>query len=247
MNNRFKALSLSGLMVIASFMAKPALADEWNKRTEFQFSGPVQIPGRVLTAGKYVFQLADSQSDRNIVQVFSVDSSGHERLVATILAIPDYTENTPDKPVIHFEERAAGAPEAIHSWFYPGDNTGWEFVYSAVHASSVQPAEVNANTTPAAAPEANPAAPAPDGTAAATMIQPESPQVREMEARDVEEEVAATQEDTPDSPTPQPDTTGADPVLPQTGGNSVLVFLTGLTMLFAGVLTRLSTRRKAQS
>ena len=24
---------------------------------------------------------------------------------------------------------SSGSPEAIHSWFYPGDNTGWEFVY----------------------------------------------------------------------------------------------------------------------
>jgi hypothetical protein len=31
---------------------------------------------------------------------------------------------------MQLEERHAGAPEAIHSWFYPGDNTGWEFVYS---------------------------------------------------------------------------------------------------------------------
>jgi hypothetical protein len=240
MNNRFKAFSLSGLMVIASFVAKPALADEWNKRTEFQFSGPVQIPGKVLTAGKYVFQLADSPSDRNIVQVFSQDANGSERLVATILAIPDYIQNTPDKPIVHFEERAAGTPEAIHSWYYPGDNTGWEFVYPAVQASSVQPSEVSTNSTPAPAP-------APVGTPAAAMIQPESPQVRELEARDVEEEVAVAQEETPATTVADAEADSAPAqVLPETGGSSVLVFLTGLTMLFAGVLTRFSARRKAQ-
>jgi len=31
--------------------------------------------------------------------------------------------------VIHFEERPSDQPEAIHSWFYPGDNFGLEFVY----------------------------------------------------------------------------------------------------------------------
>ena len=25
--------------------------------------------------------------------------------------------------------RPTGSPEAIHSWYYPGDNTGWQFVY----------------------------------------------------------------------------------------------------------------------
>ena len=33
----------------------------------------------------------DSQSDRNIVQVFSKDSNGNESLIAILLAIPDYT------------------------------------------------------------------------------------------------------------------------------------------------------------
>ncbi len=245
MNNKLIGLSLGGLLALASLVATPAMADDWNKRTEFTFSGPVAIPGRVLAAGKYVFQLMDSQSDRNIVQVFSKDSSGKEDLVATILAIPDYVANTPDSPAIHFEERAAGAPEAIHSWFYPGDNTGWEFVYPAVQTSNVQRSEVSANTTPAPAPEATPAAPALDATAAATMIQPESPEVKEMEAHDVEEEVAVAQENTPDPPVQEP-ATGADPVLPQTGGNSVLVFLTGVTMLAGGVLTRVSARRKSQ-
>jgi hypothetical protein len=110
-------------------VAKPAMANEMNKRTEFQFSESVQIPGKVLTPGKYVFQLANDQSDRNIVQVFSEDSNGNLSLVESVLTIPDYISNTPDKPIVRFDERPSGTPEAIHSWFYPGDNTGWEFVY----------------------------------------------------------------------------------------------------------------------
>jgi hypothetical protein len=45
------------------------------------------------------------------------------------MANPDYMLQTPDKPMIHLEERRSGMPEAIESWYYPGDNTGWEFVY----------------------------------------------------------------------------------------------------------------------
>jgi len=129
MNNRLKAMCLGGLLALTSFITKPVMADEWNKRTVFQFSTPVEIPGKVLAPGKYVFELTDSDSDRNMVRVFSEDSNGNESLVATIGAIPDYVSNTPDKPMIHFEERHSGNPEAIQSWFYPGDNTGWEFVY----------------------------------------------------------------------------------------------------------------------
>jgi hypothetical protein len=34
-----------------------------------------------------------------------------------------------DKTVMTFAERAAGDPQAIRAWFYPGDNSGQEFVY----------------------------------------------------------------------------------------------------------------------
>ncbi len=135
MNIKLTALCLGGFFALMSFVARPVLADEWNKKTEFQFSAPVQIPGKTLAPGKYVFQLADSESDRNIVQIFSEDSDGNENLVATLMAIPDYIEQTPDKPIVHFGERPSGSPEAIHSWFYPGENTGWEFV--VVSPSSV--------------------------------------------------------------------------------------------------------------
>jgi hypothetical protein len=129
MNSKLKALCLTGSLALSLFATKPAMADEMNKRTEFQFSESVQIPGTVLTPGKYVFELANDQSDRNIVQVFSKDSNGNLSLVENVLTIPDYTLNTPDKPIVRFDERPSGTPEAIHSWFYPGENTGWEFVY----------------------------------------------------------------------------------------------------------------------
>jgi hypothetical protein len=84
MKIRLTTLYLGGLFALTSFLARPVLADEWNKKTEFQFSAPVQILGKTVAAGKYVFQLADSDSDRNIVQIFSEDSDGIETLVATL-------------------------------------------------------------------------------------------------------------------------------------------------------------------
>jgi hypothetical protein len=129
MNIKLNALGLGGFLALTSFLAQPAKADEWNKRTEFQFSAPVEIPGKVLEPGKYVFQIIGGETNRNVVEVFSEDSNGKETLVETVMANPDYTTQTPSKPIVHFEERHSGMPEAIHSWFYPGDNTGWEFTY----------------------------------------------------------------------------------------------------------------------
>jgi hypothetical protein len=110
------------------------MADESDKATKLTFSEPVEVPGQVLPAGTYWFTLADSESDRNIVQIWNADRT---RLVATVLAIPDYRMQPAGRTVIHFEERPSDSPEAIHSWFYPGDNFGQEFVYPKNRATQL--------------------------------------------------------------------------------------------------------------
>jgi hypothetical protein len=120
-------------------LAVPALqASVWNQKTVFTFNEPVEVPGRVLAPGTYVFKLADNESDRNVVQVYS---NNQKHLLGTFLAIPDYRLKTPGKPIINFSERAAGSPEAVRAWFYPGDNYGHEFVYPRTEATKL--AKVN--------------------------------------------------------------------------------------------------------
>lgn len=135
-------------------------ADTWNKKTTVLFNQPVEIPGvgaQILPAGTYVFKLMDSQTDRNIVQIFNQDQT---HVFATILAIPNYRLRATDKTVMTFRERAAGSPEAIRAWFYPGNNWGQEFVYPKKRAIELakithepvlaMPAELAPNiTTPA--------------------------------------------------------------------------------------------------
>ena len=120
-------------LVLLCTLAMPgiAMADEQDKATQLTFSGPVEVPGQVLPAGTYWFVLANTDSDRNTVQIWNADRM---HLVTTILAIPDYRLKARGKTVINFEERAADQPEAIHSWFYPGDNYGEEFVYPKARA-----------------------------------------------------------------------------------------------------------------
>lgn len=106
-----------------------AEADAWNRKTVVTFSAPVEVPGvgaQVLPAGTYVFKILDSPSDRHIVQIFNEEES---HLYTTILAIPNYRLRATGKTVMTFEERAAGEPQAIRAWFYPGRNWGEEFVY----------------------------------------------------------------------------------------------------------------------
>jgi hypothetical protein len=70
MNIRLNALWLSASLALMGSLIAPANANEWNKETKIEFSTPVEVPGRVLDAGKYVFKLADNDSDRNIVEIF---------------------------------------------------------------------------------------------------------------------------------------------------------------------------------
>ena len=117
------------LTLVAMTFAPSVKADDWNKKTKVTFNQPVEIPGvgaQVLPAGTYVFKLLDSPSDRHIVQVFNEDMT---HVYATILAIPNYRLRATDKTVMTFRERAAGQPQAIRAWFYPGRQWGDEFVY----------------------------------------------------------------------------------------------------------------------
>ncbi len=116
------AVLLSGALLLGL----PAFGDQWDKKTTLTFDQPIELPGVVLPAGQYVFKIVDSQANRNIVRVFN---TGEDKVFATILAIPHYRMTTADKTVILFEERPADQPQAIHAWFYPGQNFGQEFVY----------------------------------------------------------------------------------------------------------------------
>lgn len=123
----FKAL-LVGLMILvgAAMLAAPAGADAWNKKTQLTFSHPVEVPGMVLPAGTYTFKLLPTMGSRNVVQIYNEDET---KLLTTILTISDYRLTPAEDTIIEFHERQAGAPAALRSWFYPGDNFGREFVY----------------------------------------------------------------------------------------------------------------------
>lgn len=134
MSRLLAGLTFCAVAILASFPTVLS-ADELNKKTVVTFNQPVEIPGgKVLPAGTYVFKLLDSASSRHIVQIFDKDE---KQFYATLLAIPDYRQEPPDKPIISFEERASGSPEALKAWFYPGDNFGQQFVYPQAHAKQI--------------------------------------------------------------------------------------------------------------
>jgi hypothetical protein len=211
-----------------------AKADEWNQKTVFTFNVPVEVPGQVLLPGTYVFKLADSAVDRNIVQVYDKNET---HLYGTFIAIPDYRVRPAGKPIITFDERPAGAPEAVKSWFYPGQNYGHDFVYPKPKATVLakannapvpsMPAELASNTT-------MPATTMQETHVVAMKTAPlkaQKPTEEEVELTEVFAEL------------PLPDAGDAPTELPKTASSLPLFVLVGLISFGAATCVRLVTAK----
>jgi hypothetical protein len=118
---------VSIVFLLAVLIVLPvAHADQGNQETRVTFSQPVQIPGRVLPAGTYVFVLPEEINDHFEVRIFNADRT---MLVATLFTINTERAKPTDNTVFGLAERGSAQPEAIVTWFYPGETTGHEFLY----------------------------------------------------------------------------------------------------------------------
>jgi hypothetical protein len=116
------------LFLITPMLTPAAHADVWSQRTKMHFNQPIEIPGKTLPAGDYWFVLFNSPSDRNMVQIFD---STQKTLYATLLTVPtERWQWSPGTEVV-FAERHHSQPEALWKWYYPGLDTGHEFLYPA--------------------------------------------------------------------------------------------------------------------
>jgi hypothetical protein len=127
-----RILAGCGALLLGATMASAQLATQ--NDTMVTFSAPVSLPGVTLPAGSYLFKLADSQVNRNVVQVFAQDRS---KIFATILAIPAERTEPADETVITFKEAPANSAPAVQYWYYPGDKRGQEFVYPKSQAVAI--------------------------------------------------------------------------------------------------------------
>jgi hypothetical protein len=112
-------------LMLLGFLVPNVRADQTDEKTIVTVNEAIQVPGKVLPTGTYVFKLLDP-NDRTIVAIYNADQT---HLIAIVRGIPDYHTKTPGKAILRLEERSAGQPEALKEWFYPGDNSGVEFVY----------------------------------------------------------------------------------------------------------------------
>ena len=125
---KINKLALLIAFVIASvlFLEVAARADEMDQSTKITFSQPIQIPGQILPAGTYQFKLADP-NDLDLVRIFNSEGT---RLLATLQTITTERAKPTGDTAIVLAEQPEGRPETLVKWFYPGNTSGHELVYS---------------------------------------------------------------------------------------------------------------------
>jgi hypothetical protein len=100
-------------------------ASDSDKKTILTISQPVTVEDTLLPAGQYVLKLRDSPSGQDVVYIFNGEET---RLITTVLAIHGYRLQPTGTSRFSFYESPTGQPPALHTWFYPGDNSGLEFL-----------------------------------------------------------------------------------------------------------------------
>ncbi len=206
----------AGLLAVPAIMAMgvPAHADSWDKMTKITVNASIEVPGAVLPAGTYVLKLLNSPSNRHIVQVLNERQS---HVYATVFAIPNERRDRSGNTVLTFYEVAAGQPQPVRAWFYPGDSFGQEFVYSKARLQELSKSVTT--TTPYVAPPAEP-----QQTVAALEPEPTpAPAPEPVVETPAPAPVIIAQNEPPASPASTPTT----PVMPQTGSNIPLFALIG--------------------
>jgi hypothetical protein len=122
--NVYRKLAVAAFAVVGLAIVTPkAQAQLLDETVTVSFSAPVELPGRVLPAGTYVFTVVEP----NVTRVSSADG---KTVYGIFFTAPEERPEPSEKAII-LGENTAGAPERIEAWFYPGDSVGNEFMYRA--------------------------------------------------------------------------------------------------------------------
>ena len=226
-------ISASALVMLIHGMAGSADAFTYDKRTYFTFNQSVALPGVTLPAGTYMFRLADPDTTRRVIQVSDKQGTQSYALLLTMPA--DRADATKDSE-IRFLETPASAPRAVSAWWYVGDRTGYEFIYSKKQLAELN--RVN-QPEPAASLEVAPGRAEGEPVAVPPIADPDSPGVVEGEGvppeasadAEIESQVAQAQPPAQQPPfenEPPPAAATSREELPQTASPLGLILLTGL-------------------
>lgn len=124
-----KRKSLKIILVTAALALMAAAsghASMYNHENRLTFSRPVALPGVVLPAGQYSFDVA-SPTALDVVVVR--DSKTAKVFYMGFTRTVNRPTNMSTSAPITFGEAPASQPRPINTWYEIGDTTGHQFVY----------------------------------------------------------------------------------------------------------------------
>jgi hypothetical protein len=121
----FAAVAVFGVSFVAG-VGSPLKAETMSgNQAVVTFDHPVEVPGRVLPSGSYVFKTMDNDE---LIQVFSADQ---KHLFATVAVIPTDRpiQDTANDSFVQLNKTRADAPQEVEGFFFAGRTTGYQLVY----------------------------------------------------------------------------------------------------------------------
>jgi LPXTG-motif cell wall-anchored protein len=230
--------SVCAMAMVAGLAPAQASAQTSDKRTIFTFSGPVDMPGVALPAGRYVFRLANPDTSRNVIQVASADG---KRVFGMFHSYPAERNTVANDAEVRFLEASAGTPPAIKTYWYPGERTGYEFIYPKQQARRIadrtrQPVLTTRNDTTTTAEtdttDLTRVAPGGTETSAKSTVAEATPAGSAQSGQRVTDDSRPTQVGT---------SARARTELPRTASSSPFIALIGVLMLAAAAIIRFRT------
>ncbi len=121
-----KSIRIAFAAVAIALVAVAAHAWGFNHENKLKFSRPVALPGIVLPAGTYSFDVVSPTAlDVVVVRSASRDKLYYMGFTRTVSRPKQMSSQTP----VAFGEATANEPPPIAAWYEIGDTTGHQFIY----------------------------------------------------------------------------------------------------------------------
>lgn len=103
--------------------SSPLQAQTLPDKAVVTFDRPVEVPGKVLPPGTYVFKSLEANG---LVQIFN---QTEQQLFATVVVVPEDRTIADVDCYVQLLKTRSDAPQEVQGFFMPGRLTGLSFVY----------------------------------------------------------------------------------------------------------------------
>jgi hypothetical protein len=97
-------------------MTPPAIQADETTKALITFNRPIDMPGLLLPAGRYLFEVAGPLDVRNVVRITNPNGT---KLLATVIIWDFRFEDNPEDSIVVPDAAPANLSDVVRSWFSP--------------------------------------------------------------------------------------------------------------------------------